>query len=362
MDGSQQVPTFRPHPLLPGGHAQTVLGRYLPDFQPAPPAATEQLVDLDDGDRLSVLDSRPEGWTRRAPTALLVHGLCGDAGAEYVVRMARRLLGLGSRVVRVNLRNAGSGFGLARGIYHAGRSEDLRAVARWIHAEAPDSPLALVGFSLGGNLVLKLAAEAAEAPLPNLDCVLAASPPLDLAACSAYLQRPAGWVYDRNFASLLRRQVARLHERFPELGAVSFRGVKSLREFDAAYTAPRNGFRDVDDYYTRSSAGPMLPRIDVPGLIVHALDDPFIPSGPFRSIQWPGHLKLDLVPTGGHLGFVSRRPWAGDRRWLEARMAAWLATHWKHDRTEELMPVSTLARQIDSTRTVTTPIPRSFRS
>jgi predicted alpha/beta-fold hydrolase len=163
--------------------------------------------------------------------------------------MAARLVGLGIRVVRMNLRGAGSGFGIARSTYHSGRTEDLRAVAEWIAQRAPGSPIALVGFSLGGNLVLKLVAEAAEQPLDGLDCVLAANPPLDLAACCRHLQRPENRVYDRNFVRLLGVEVNRLHSRFPELGLIDLAGAETLFEFDDLYTAPRNGFRDADDYY-----------------------------------------------------------------------------------------------------------------
>ena len=133
-----------------------------------------------------VLESIPAGWQSPRPTAVLIHGLAGCAEAPYVVRLGVRLVRLGVRVIRVNLRNAGMGFGLARGVYHAGRSDDLREVLAWLKDRDGISPTALVGFSLGANLVLKVAAEAAIDPAAteSLDCVLAANPPIDLAACS----------------------------------------------------------------------------------------------------------------------------------------------------------------------------------
>src|SRR5262249_9631838 len=152
----------------------------------------------------------------------------------------------------------------------------------WLSRRAPGSPLALVGFSLGGNLVLKLATEAADTPLDGLDCVVAANPPIDLAACCRYLQARENRICDRNFVRLLRGEVARLHALFPELGRVDLTQVPTLYEFDDVYTAPRNGFAGADDYYARSSAAPGIPRIQVPGLVVHAADDPFIPVDPFR--------------------------------------------------------------------------------
>src|SRR5207245_2844213 len=149
------------------------------------------------------------------------------------------------------LRGAGAGFGLARGIYHAGRSEDLRRVAAWMARRASGSPIALVGFSLGANLVLKLAAEATEQPLERLDSVVAANPPIDLAACCRQIQRPENRFYDRNFVRQLRRDIARLHAVFPDLGPVDLPERLTLYEFDHLYTAPRNGFSGAADYYAR---------------------------------------------------------------------------------------------------------------
>jgi predicted alpha/beta-fold hydrolase len=321
------IPPFEPHPWLPGGDLQTIAGRYLPGRKTWL-RSTYHEIGLGDGDRLAVLDSVPEGWTERDPAAVLIHGLSGCARAPYVVRVAERLVRRGVRAVRMNLRGAGAGFGLARGIYHSGRSEDVRAVFEWVAARAPGSSVALLGFSLGASMALKLAAEASERPVAGLDCVLAANPPLDLAACCRNMTRRRNRLYDRNFVKSLRREVARLHAAFPDLGPVDLRRVRTLYEFDDAYTAPRNGFAGADDYYARCSAGPLIPRIELPGLVVHAEDDPFIPAEPFRSIPFPSRLALELIPSGGHLGFLSRMPWQGDHRWLDARLVAWLDTHW----------------------------------
>jgi predicted alpha/beta-fold hydrolase len=202
----------------------------------------------------------------------------------------------------VNLRGSGRGFGLARGIYHAGRSDDLREVVAWINRRDTDSPVAAVGFSLGANLVLKLAVE-----------------------CAGGAGR--GTLTDARIDCVLT-MVVRLHERFPELGPTGLEGVKSLYAFDDRYTARRNGFASADDYYERCSLVTALGGIEVPGLIVHAIDDPFIPHEPFLLARRPECLDLELVRHGGHLGYLSRRPWQGDRRWLEARLSDWLRRHW----------------------------------
>jgi len=285
-------------------------------------------VALSDGDRLVIRESVPLGWESPRPTAVLVHGLAGSADASYLVRVGRRLFSLGVRVVRVNLRGAGEGFGLARGIYHAGRSDDLREVVNFLEARNPGSPIALIGFSLGANLVLKLAAEAGAVPLRGLDCVLAANPPIDLAACARLMLRRENRLYDWNFVRWLRATVVQLHDRFPDLGPPRLEGVKTLYDFDDRYTAPRNGFGSADVYYERCSLTNALAQIEVPGLIVHAMDDPFVSYEPLRDAQRSRHLEVELIRHGGHLGYLSRRPWEGDRRWLDARLTVWLKSHW----------------------------------
>jgi predicted alpha/beta-fold hydrolase len=330
--GGHTVPPFEPHPWFRGGSAQTIVGRYLPGRRLQLPATYHE-VDVDEGDRISALDSLPPGWRPGDPQALLIHGLAGCARAPYVVRFGVRLAAMGVRVVRMNLRGAGAGFGSARGIYHAGRTDDLRTVAEWMARRSPDSPLALVGFSLGGNLVLKLAAEAAERPLDVLDAVVAANPPIDLAACCRHLQRPENRIYDRHFVRMLRREATRLHRAFPELGPVNVPRSASLYDFDDLYTSRRNGFADAADYYTRNSAGPLVPQIAIPGLVVHAVDDPFIPVDPFYGIQFPRSVALELLPCGGHLGYLGRNLWSGDCRWLDMRLAAWLTSHWAMNKT-----------------------------
>jgi uncharacterized protein len=321
------VPPFEPHPWFRGKHGQTILGRYWGSLV-LPIPATRAEIALPDGDRLVVLDSAPRAWKAPRAAAVIVHGLAGDSEAPYVVRLARRLLQSGIRVIRVNLRGAGAGFGLARRIYHAGRSDDLRHVMNWAGARLEGSPIGLVGFSLGANLVLKLAAESRAEPVPNFDCVVAANPPLNLAACAREIERPENRVYNWNFVRWLLGMVKRLHNRFPDLGPVNLAGVKTLYDFDDRYTAPRNNFGTAANYYAQCSLDKLLVQVPQPGLIVHAQDDPLIPLDPFVRAERPPHLALELVSSGGHLGYLSRNRWRGDRHWLEARLCAWLLSRW----------------------------------
>ena len=295
-------------------------------------ASTYTEVEVGSGDRVSVLESIPAGWKPGDPAAVLVHGLGGCARSPYIVRIGQRLVERGNtRVVRMNLRGAGSGFGSTRTYYHSGRTDDLRHVAAWLARRAPGSPIALVGFSLGANLVLKLAGEATDDPVDQLDCVIAANPPVDLEACCRTIQHPRNRIYDKNFLRLLRTEVRRLQDRFPDLEVVDLSAARSLLDFDEAYTAPRNGFLHARDYYQRCSANRWISQIRVPGLVIHAEDDPFIPPEAFAAINFPPQLALEMVPHGGHLGFWSHRPWDGDRRWLDARIAHYLKSRWDRD-------------------------------
>ncbi len=324
---SSALPPFEPHRWLRDPHIQTILGRYLPGPRlPLPTVYVE--IDVPDGDRLSLLDSRPDSWRPGDPAAVMVHGLGGCARSPYVSRVAAKLVARGVRVIRMNLRGAGSGFGAARKFYHSGKTEDVRAAAGWIAARAAGSPIALIGYSLGANLVLKLAGEAASEPLAGLDCVLASNPPIDLEACCRAIQSPRNRIYDRNFVRQLKFEVGRLRLVFPELAAVPLDHVQTLLDFDEAFTAPLNSFRDARDYYTRCSARWFLPKIEVPGLVIHAEDDPFIPATPFREVEFPRSVALELIPHGGHLGFLHREDVHGDRRWLDARIVSWLSGRW----------------------------------
>jgi predicted alpha/beta-fold hydrolase len=158
--------------------------------------------------------------------------------------------------------------------------------------------------------------------------VLAANPPIDLAACARLMLRPENRLYDWNFVRWLRATVRRLHDRFPELGPPRLEGVKSLYDFDDRYTAPRNGFSSADEYYELCSLSASLARIPVPGLIVHALDDPFVASEPLLRAGRPLDLAIELIDHGGHLGYLSRQTWQGDRRWLDSRLTVWLRSRW----------------------------------
>lgn len=315
---------FRPLPPLLNGHAQTIGGLYFPQRRPLAPTAAHDIV-LSDGDRLRVIENRPVKWRDGDPIALLFHGLTGSAQSTYMIRLDRKLCERGILVYRVNHRGCGEGYGLARGIYHSGRSEDAIAAHRWTNLRHPRSEVTWIGFSLGGNVVLKAAGEVADQELPGFANVIAISPPADLAAC-AHRLRTAGRFFDWHFVETLTADLKRRHQKFPDLGELNLprRGL-TLTQLDSLYTAPHGGFKDAADYYTRSSAKLLLRRIARPGLILSAIDDPIIDSRAFDELAMTkSPVETFVLKQGGHVGFVGRDDRSIGFRWMDALIVRWL--------------------------------------
>lgn len=316
------APDFQPLRFLANPHVQTIVGNLLKGPALRWPVR-EHRVALPDGDQLVLHDSVPDAWQPGARTALLVHGLGGSHRSGYMNRVARQLLARGLRVVRMDLRGCGSGMALARRPYHGGCSDDVRAAARAIAAWSPTSPLVLIGFSLGGNIVLKLAGEAAADPLPNLERVAAISPPVDLTRCAALLALPRNRFYERYYVRGLLRQVRQRQAIFPEEATIRFPRRMTMRLFDDLYTAPRCGFDDALHYYRCAGSLPLLPRIQVPTFILTARDDPFVAVEPIAELVAPPHVEVVILDRGGHLGFLGRHQ-GGGIRWAEQRVVEWV--------------------------------------
>lgn len=315
---------FQPLPFLRNPHLQTVLGSLMPGLDCAWPDQ-RSYVRLPDGDRLVLHNNTPPGWKLGDPLALLVHGLSGSYLSPHIRRLAALLLARRVRVVRMDLRGAGAGVALARGVYHAGRSDDVRAALAEIHAWGPSSPLLLIGLSLGGALSLRLAGEAAEKPVSGLTRIAAISPPIDLTRCSALLSLHKNRIYEDRFLRDLLLY-ARLRQRFfPDLPPLNFPRHRRLtiRMYDDLYTAPRSGFADAMEYYRTASCAPLIPRILLPTLILTARDDPFIAVEPFEDLKVPSHVLVRIVKHGGHIGFLGWDGFGGIR-WAERRIVEWI--------------------------------------
>jgi predicted alpha/beta-fold hydrolase len=313
---------FTPLPFLGNPHVQTVLALFLSGRSLDEPAR-ESHVLLPDGDQVLLYDNVPAGWQPGGSIALLIHGLGGWHRSGHVVRQAAVLLDEGVRVVRMELRAAGKGIAFARRTYHAGCSDDLRRAVAEVHRWSPSSPIFVIGQSLGGNVALKLAGEAADDPVPGLAGVVAVGPPIDVARCAALLAEPRNLVYEQFFLRAVMGHLARHRRIFPDLAMPRFPRRMTLRLFDELYTAPFGGFNDADELYRKTSSLPLIPRIGVPTLVLTARDDPFIAVEPFESLRAPANVQVRVVGRGGHLGFVGPDG-AGGIRWAERTAAAWI--------------------------------------
>jgi len=311
------VPPFRMHPVLRGGHMQTLAGVYLPGLT-FPYRATQHRISLPDDDILIIHDEVPDGWKPIQGTAVLVHGLCGSHLSPYLVRIAAKLNAVGTRAIRIDLRGCGAGAGLATNPYHAGRSEDLAAVVDHLLRQEPDGPIAVAGFSLGANIALKYLGEGAGDLSDRVVGGVAVNPPIDLSRCIQYLKGPFQKRYDRYFVKLLLEQVATSPAGLPE--DLVHQPPRSLYEFDDRYTAPTAGFGDAENYYRLASSKPLLDKITRPTLILMSSDDPLIPVEVFEDLKLPPHIHLHLAPSGGHLGYLSARGADADLRWMDWRV------------------------------------------
>jgi len=318
------IPKFTPHALLRGGHVQTLAGYWLRGCR-SPAGTVRHHVELSDGDQIVLHDDRPAAWSGGMRAALLQSGLAGCYQSGFLVRIAAKLNQRGVRTFRMDHRGTGAAVGLARFPYHAGRSDDVRAALNAIAAMCPASPLSVAGFSLSGNMTLKLLGELPDAVPVAVDRAVAVNPPIDLTLCTAHMERSPSHLYGKHFTKLLCQQ---LRDQ-PRLLADSAlerpsRLPRTLREFDELFTAPKSGFASADEYYTRSSASQFVPRIRVPTLILASRDDPLVPPAPFESLDLSPAVTLHIADSGGHLGYIARGGIDPDRRWMDWRVVDWM--------------------------------------
>jgi len=318
----ETIASWRPWPFLRNPHLQTIIAAKL--YWPREPPSVTQYVALPDGDCLALEVSTPVTWQPADPTVVLLHGLCGCHRSPYMQRLAWQLWRRGLRAVRMNMRGCGSGHGLARQAYHSGRSADVLAVLHALQQARASLPAILVGFSLGGNIVLKLAGELGANAAQYLQRVIAVCPPVDLAACACKLEAPQNRLYNRHFTRLLQAAVAARHAQFPDLPAICWPSALTLYGFDEVYTAPQHGFRDALDYYQQSSAAPLVPSIHIPCHMLFAGDDPMIDGTVFKQVPLPPHIQVVQTPYGGHLGFlgIPGSPWG--YRAMDTQVLAWI--------------------------------------
>jgi predicted alpha/beta-fold hydrolase len=248
-------------------------------------------------------------------TILALHGLEGSSSAHYMLGIAEKALGAGFNAVLLNQRNCGGTEHLGPGLYHSGLIDDAALLVRQLAETDGITRIVAAGYSLGGNLALRLAGTHPPAALPALKGVCAVSPVLDLEACVRALERRSNFIYQWNFVRNLRNRMRRKQAHFPggfDLSRLD--AIRTVREFDAVYTAPYFGFASAEDYYYRAAALRVIDRIEVPALIITAQDDPFVPAASFRdpAIAANPHVTLLVTEHGGHCGFLAERGGPGD--------------------------------------------------
>jgi uncharacterized protein len=317
---------FVPRRFLRNRHAMTLAGNFLPrkNILPAP---EEQLFEVEPD--VQVLchchwQAKPE----RAATVIIVHGLEGSSLSQYVIGTGSKAWAVGMNVVRMNMRNCGGTEKLTPTLYHSGLSADVGAVMRALVEEKKLGRVGLVGYSMGGNLVLKLAGDWGRKAPGELKAVAAVSPAADLGPSADAMHSALNRMYEYKFLFGLMRRMRYKVSLFPELYKMPLRRPRSLREWDHEVTARYCGFTGADDYYYRAAAARVVDKIAVPTLIINALDDPFIRLIPETRSKILANSNITLLETahGGHCAFLAQ-PNGYDGRWAERQMLRFFLHH-----------------------------------
>jgi predicted alpha/beta-fold hydrolase len=318
-------------PFFRNPHLLTIAGNYWRrDLDERRFPLETKFYDTEPGVQVLVHSQAPAG----EPIAhlILVHGLEGSSSAGYARSLAQVALEAGCATHRFNMRSCGGTEHLSgRTLYHSGQTSDLLAVVQQISRQQlpRNAPVFLAGFSLGGNVVLKLAGELGASASDLIAGVIATSTPIDLAACVRELDKPANIVYARRFLARLKERVRAKERLTPGLfDLTGLDRVRNIYEFDDRFTAQAFAFGSADNYYATQSANQFLDRIRVPTFLVQAKDDPLIPFAVYNHAAFSTnpHLRLLAVEHGGHLGFISKnRP----RFWLDRVLVNWIMERYK---------------------------------
>lgn len=319
---------MKPPAWLRGAHAQTIAGRLLRRKRGV--SFRRERIATPDGDFLDLEWASVDGTPlpSDAPLVLKLHGLEGSAHSGYSAELARALAGRGVRSVGLNFRSCGAEMNRTARFYHSGETGDLGTVLEHLGRTQPAIKLGVLGFSLGGNVLLKYLGE--QGDRATIQAAVAVSVPYDLAACAAAMSRGTEQIYARFFLRSLRGKTRAKRELLEgRCNVAAALAARTFREFDEALTAPLHGFADGEAYYRESSAGPYLARIRVPALLIHALDDPIAPAGsiPRDLIAANPVLSTAFTDRGGHVGFITGLvPWRV-RFWAEETAAEFLELH-----------------------------------
>jgi len=304
------LPPFRERAPWFGGDLQT-LRNIIIGGPPELPGGERLLLPMPDGDRLAARLDRP-AVDSGAPLIVLTHGLAGSESSLHGVATARFLVREGWPALRLNLRGAAPSRPTSSGRYHAGKTEDLSAALRGLPVDLLGNGLVLIGNSLGGNLVLKFLGEGGHG-LP-VRAAIAVSTPIDLAATCARMMAPRNFVYHRYMLNEMKREGLAPGADLTSAERAAIAGARSVYEFDDRFVAPHFGYRGAEEYYEANAAKNFLEGVRLPTLILHALDDPWVPAESYAAIDWSRlpAIETALTAGGGHMGFHgadSLTPW-----------------------------------------------------
>lgn len=303
---------FKPLLGLSSCHLQMIASSYLPRGK-APPSE-RCLIELEEGDCLSCEISTPLQWKTVDQTVVLVHGMGGCHTSSYMIRLSRKLYFKGIRVVRVNLRGCGSGKGFSKLPYHAGTSFDVLKVLQFLKTREPLSEIVLIGFSLGGNIALKLAGELGAIAKNLVNTFIAVCAPLDLAHTVDRIQEKRNQLYHSYYLKHISKQVR----------AFSSRRVQTLYEFDDVITAPLWGYEGANAYYQDCSSIRFLPNIEQTTHLLFAEDDPFISFDRLQELSLSDSVHLWITERGGHMGFLGKAPNSHSPYWMDYVLFNWI--------------------------------------
>jgi uncharacterized protein len=319
---------FKPLGLMRNSHLMTMSAAFWPRSFSALAPSVPRLFEVEPATQV-LAKCHWQKNPREHPTLMVLHGLEGSSESNYMLGTAEKAWTAGFNAVRLNQRNCGGTENLTPTLYHSGLSDDIRGVILELIQRDRLPEIFAVGFSMGGNLVLKMAGESGESAPPELRAIVAVAPAFDLGACADALSEPRNFIYEHHFVRGLKRRMRLKARLFPgKFPLDGLNAVRTVREFDEAMTARFCGFKNADDYYARSSARRVIAGIRRPTLILTAQDDPFVPFAPFQdpAIQANQNITLVTPKHGGHCAFISQED-GEERFWVEARIVEFCKSH-----------------------------------
>jgi hypothetical protein len=312
---------FNPLPIIRGSFAQTILGS-IPHLKRGPKSTTRYIA-LPDKDYLAIEITTPKKWKKSDPTIVMVHGLCGSHKSPVLIRLAKKFKSKNIRAIRVNLRGCGSGRGKAKKLYHGGQSSDIFEVLKVIKRETPNSDITLIGFSLGGNISLKLAGELSIEGIDLLKKVIAINPPVDLLASVKRLDTKENKFYQKYFVKLLKEDLSYRKKLFPELNEIEVPDNITFFGWDEMYTIKTYGYDDILTFYKKASSKTLVPSITMPCHILFSDDDPIIKSQNFDNYTLPNNVRLFKTKSGGHIGYLGFPTKSKGFHWIDNVIVNW---------------------------------------